>query len=439
MIDIHLAVAVAMFATLGVGFIAMARYGASQALVMTLVASTFLVLATSKAPDILRDSFAEAGQVAVIFTAIAIPAHQIQRSALFDLIGAYIGLAIGHVGLRSPRLQIGALVALMLLTTWIGAAIFHNVTSILVAVPLIITLCNSYRLPSRWLLCGALVASNLGGFSTSWGDSPNLIESRVWGLTHAAFFTEIMPLNFVVLIGLWAVVTALTVRTQRRTSAGMAPARTAMMKAAIREHLGTIRLDRRLLAVSGTSLAGFLVLQFIWPQLEIAAAAAAIVLSVAGERVDKRLHALQALDLDFYMTLTAIFAIAHSINHSLIGHFLHDLVVASNGELWAIALSSYFGTALTEAASWASASAPAVHKVNSTHAAAWALGGGICAGSSSLLTAASAGIVLWTESRRFKGHAISFGSYVAFGLAVSLAMLAFYIAALTGLQAAGVL
>ena len=37
---------------------------------------------------------------------------------------------------------------------------------------------------------------NLGGFSTRWGDTPNIIESSVWGLTHGDFFAQIVPVNF---------------------------------------------------------------------------------------------------------------------------------------------------------------------------------------------------------------------------------------------------
>ena len=67
------------------------------------------------------------------------------------------------------------------------------------------------------------------------------------------------------------------------------------------------------------------------------------------------------------------------------------------------------------------------------------MGAGICAGSSSVLTAASAGIVIWNESRRFPGHEVTFRSYLAFGLVGSLTMLALYIAILTALETMGVL
>jgi Na+/H+ antiporter NhaD/arsenite permease-like protein len=71
---------------------------------------------------------------------------------------------------------------------------------------------------------------------------------------------------------------------------------------------------------------------------------------------------------------------------------------------------------------------PPIQQLDPSHAAAWALGGGICAGSSSLVTAASAGIILAEESQRFNDpeHAITFRRYLAFGLPFSLFMLIFY-------------
>jgi Na+/H+ antiporter NhaD/arsenite permease-like protein len=93
-----------------------------------------------------------------------------------------------------------------------------------------------------------------------------------------------------------------------------------------------------------------------------------------------------------------------------------------------IAITGYLGTMFTEAASWATAVAHQIHGGGFTeHRAAWALGGGICAGSSSIITAASAGIILAEESRRFKEpHAITFRRYLPFGLGFSLFMLVFY-------------
>ena len=83
--------------------------------------------------------------------------------------------------------------------TYVTAGLMHNVTSILIMTPVIIRLCASYQVPSRWILSAALIASNLGGFSTRWGDTPNIIESATWGLKAGDFMCEVLPANLIVL------------------------------------------------------------------------------------------------------------------------------------------------------------------------------------------------------------------------------------------------
>jgi len=120
--------------------------------------------------------------------------------------------------------------------------------------------------------------------------------------------------------------------------------------------------------------------------------------------------------------------LAGCVSNSWIGVTLHQQLMAAQAAPWTIALTAYLGTMFTEAASWATAVSGPIHALDSSHAAAWALGGGICAGSSSLVTAASAGIILAGESERFRDpeHTITFRRYLAFGLPFSLFMLIFY-------------
>ena len=97
-----------------------------------------------------------------------------------------------------------------------------------------------------------------------------------------------------------------------------------------------------------------------------------------------------------------------------------------------IVITSFFGTLFTEAASWASAAAPIVHKLNNSPQAAWALGAGICAGSSSLVTAASAGIILTNETKdNEKDYKITFSKYIPYGLGISALMVLYYIITLS--------
>jgi Na+/H+ antiporter NhaD/arsenite permease-like protein len=427
-------VGVTMLALLLIAFVAMTKWNVPLPLAMTLVACAFLILQGEFAEGILQDGFRHYANITILFTAVAIPAHQIERSQGFKWVAAWLGHRLGKIRLRSPRLATPMLVLVLLFATYVTAGLMHNVTSILIMTPIAIRLCASYGVPSRWILCAMLVASNLGGFSTRWGDTPNIIESATWGLSAGDFMREVLPANLIVMCVLCLVALVLTQWSMR--SAALQPeerppdytiriAQTAVdwMKAK-----ADLAIDSRLLMVGLFTLSAFIVLHVVFHEYALAIGAAAIVIAVLLERPRERFGTLKSLGFDVYLAFAAIFVLAGCVSSSWIGDLLHAKLAGSGHAPWAIAVTGYFGTTFTEAASWATAVSGPIQVANPSHAAAWALGGGICAGSSSLVTAASAGIILAEESSRFRDekHVITFKRYLAFGLPFSMFMLAFY-------------
>lgn len=426
---------VLMLSILLIAFYAMTRYDVPLPLAMSLVAMAFLIIQWQYAEGVLQDGFKHYANITVLFTAVAIPAHMIERSQGFKWIAAWLGHQLGKVRLRHPRLTTPLLVSVMLVATYVTAGLMHNVTSILIMTPVMIRLCASYQVPSRWLLCAALIASNLGGFSTRWGDTPNIIESATWGLTAGDFMKEVLPANLIVMAALIFVATVLTQREIRKRSraagASAVPLYTiqvAQTAADWKKAQADLAIDRRLLTIGLSLLGAFIVLHVVFPTLAIAIGGATILLAVLLERKSQRFHTLTSLGFEVYLAFAAIFVLAGCVSQSWIGKELYAQLIAANAAPWVIAVTGYLGTMFTEAASWATAVSGPIHQLNPSHAAAWALGGGICAGSSSLVTAASAGIILAEESHRFNDpeHTITFKRYIVFGIPFSIGMLIFY-------------
>jgi Na+/H+ antiporter NhaD/arsenite permease-like protein len=424
-----------MLLLLFTAFFAMTRYEVPLPLAMSLVSCSFLVIQWESAPTILRAGFEHYANITILFTAVAIPAHMIERSQGFKWVAAWLGHQLGKVRLRHPRMTTPLLVVILLVTTYVTAGLMHNVTSILIMTPVIIRLCASYQIPSRWILSAALVASNLGGFSTRWGDTPNIIESHTWGLQAGDFMREVLPANLLVLAALIILATILTQRgiASRSRAAGVTQVpfytlQVAQTAADWKKAKSDLAIDVRLLTIGLGLLVFFIVLHVVFPPLDITIGAATIVIAILLERKSDRYHSLTSLGFDVYLAFAAIFVLAGCVSHSWIGNTLHQQLIAAQAAPWVIAITGYFGTTFTEAASWATAVSLPIHQLDPSHAAAWALGGGICAGSSSLVTAASAGIILAEESQRFNDpdHAITFRRYLAFGLPFSFFMLVFY-------------
>ena len=416
-------------------FFAMTKYEVPLPLAMSLVSLSFLVIQWESAPVVLRTGFQHYADITVLFTAVAIPAHMIERSHGFKWVAAWLGHQFGKVRLRHPRLTTPLLVSILLIATYVTAGLMHNVTSILIMTPVIIRLCASYQVPSRWILSAALIASNLGGFSTRWGDTPNIIESATWGLQAGDFMREVLPANLIVVAVLIIVATFLTQRgiSKRSRAAGTTQIpfytlQVAQTAADWKKAKADLAIDRRLLSIGLVLLAFFIIFHVTFTKLAIAVGAVTIVVAVLLERKSERYHTLTSLGFDVYLAFAAIFVLAGCVSHSWIGNTLFQQLIAAKAAPWVIAVTGYFGTTFTEAASWATAVSHSIQQLDASHAAAWALGGGICAGSSSLVTAASAGIILAEESQRFNDpeHAITFKRYLAFGLPFSLFMLVFY-------------
>lgn len=426
---------VLMLVLLFTAFFAMTKYEVPLPLAMSLVSLAFLVIQWENAPHILRIGFEHYAPITVLFTAVAVPAHMIERSQGFKWVAAWLGHQLGKIRLRRPRLTTPLLVGILLLATYVTAGLMHNVTSILIMTPVIIRLCASYQVPSRWILSAALVASNLGGFSTRWGDTPNIIESATWSLRAGDFMREVVPANLIVMAVLIVVATFLTQRgiSKRSREAGTTRVpfytlEVAQTAADWKQAKAELAIDHRLLVVGLAMLLFFIVLHVIFTKLAIAIGAITIIIAVLLDRKKERYHTLTSLGFDVYLAFAAIFVLAGCVSHSWIGNTLHEQLMAVKGAPWGIAVTGYFGTTFTEAASWATAVSGSIFQLAPSHAAAWALGGGICAGSSSLVTAASAGIILAEESQRFNDpeHAITFSRYLAFGLPFSFFMLVFY-------------
>jgi Na+/H+ antiporter NhaD/arsenite permease-like protein len=436
---------IALLALIAVAFASMARGAVKMEVAFPLVASAMLCLVgPAEAAGIVAGSGSEFIHVAIMFTAVAVPAKILHESGALDLLSAWVGGKIGAISNRYYYFPFWfTATAACLLCTYICAGLFHNTTSILVFGPFALLVCKNYKLPALPILSGVLVASNLGGFSTKFGDTPNIRESEIWNLTQWDFLKEIAPVNIGFLIILIVVVSLLVrrklrARPQLTSSTGLESFEAIWRTMQFRRGLHLVDIDKRKLLIGVLGLVTAVGGSMIFPTHELLASFAAISLCVIVERSGGRERALQALSLPTYVTLFSLFCIAGVLAGSSIGVRPYLERWISSGSLVSILTASYVGTMLTEAASWVSTAATIVHIQSPTHQSAWALGAGICAGSSSVLTAATAGVLLAQvtsprEDDDFDSNLpqVSFRSYVGFGIPISLLMLVYYFVVLS--------
>lgn len=411
------------------GFGLMTARKLSQEVAIPLVSFIAIILAgPNEGLRSLEGGFKEFAKVGLLFTAVAIPAHMLQESNLFNLLGTRIGAMIGSLNLRF-KIDIILLVSVIsVFTTYFMAALFHNTTSILVNSYIIYVLSKAYKLPAVFILSAALIASNLGGFSTRWGDTPNIVESQVWGLKHIDFFKEIMPVNILLVFILTLVAYFLTKRmVGKNHSVSRINQAHSMIKFKTEGRFMTV--DSKMVTFGITALFIAVLGPLFFPFYEIPLSALGIIIALVGTNNSRRTKTLYALGIETYFTLIAIFVLAQVFGHSAIGigKLMENFLQTNSGNIYPILALSYLGTLSTEAASWATATSSLIFKLFPTHLGAWALGAGICAGSSSLITAATAGIILAHQTSTYERDSrVDFASYIKFGLPFSLFMLLYY-------------
>jgi Na+/H+ antiporter NhaD/arsenite permease-like protein len=409
-------------------FVLMARQCFGPDFGMPLLALLALILSSPEgAISSLKRGFEEFAHIAVTFTAVSMAAHQLLESNLLSSLGMFTGNAVARSAQRIWMPVTWGVAAFCLSTTWLLAATLHNTTAILAATPITLIVCRQFEVNPLPVLYGSLVASNLGGFSTRWGDAPNLIEAAQWGLQHGDF-SQIMVINLgclAMLIGVVAVQMGEITISRPELELILHGFDQARMSHAINWPLALSALGGLLLII---------VPPVFWPAQELRFVALGILclctgIHFFGVKATREHNPFGALGFETLATLAAVFVLAAVIGspEMKIAATLREKLVELNAPVWAISIISYLGTLLTEAASWANAAAPIVHSVDPSHRAAWALGAGICAGSSSLVTAASAGILLMKQTERALDGQVTFGGYIKFGLGFSVLMLAYYI------------
>ena len=425
-------IAAILLALILIVFIAMSRQKFGPEIGMPLLALAGLVLVSTDAADVaLRHGFEEFAKIAVTFTAIAIASHQMRDSNFLQSAGLLTGDAIGHSAQKLGVPVAWGVAFFCLFFTWALAATLHNTTAILVMAPLIITVCSQFTIPSLPVLYASLIASNLGGFSTRWGDTPNVIEAGQWGLEHGDFL-QIMGVN----LGMLLILVLLVGKRLPGVRLTLAELDGLLFRFDQARRSFPINWKLALSALGGMLI--IIVPPVLIPHTDLRFASIGVLWLCIGQRLfgsraQRSQNPFDALGFETLSTLAAVFVLASVLSSPEVGIIavLKSWLQNLQAPVWAIALISYVGTLLTEAASWASAAAPSVYDLDHSHKAAWALGAGICAGSSSLVTAASAGILLVKQTKQTPEHAVTFGGYLKFGLPVSGLMLLYYYIVLT--------
>ncbi len=169
------------------------------------------------------------------------------------------------------------------LATSVISMFLDNVTTIILMIPVTMSLADILGIPATPFLVNEVMLSNIGGVATLIGDPPNILIGSAAGLTFTDFFTHLFPIVLVVWVGaqgllLWMFHSVLRTRPGNvERLRGMDPRRALIDPRTTRRMLivlcGTIllffvheriRLDSGVVALVG-ACAGLL---WLWPKIQ---------------------------------------------------------------------------------------------------------------------------------------------------------------------------
>lgn len=311
------------------------------------------------------------------------------------------------------------LVALSVFTA-VASAFLDNVTTVLLVVPVTLSITHQLKVGPIPYLLSEVFASNIGGTATMIGDPPNImIGSAVKGLTFLSFIQNLAVINIIILI-VTVVILVVFYRKQLKTTRQYKEQ--LMMKDAHKELREPVLLKKSLLVIFLT-LAGFFTHQFIHLETAtIALIGAFFLLLITGDKyLVTALEKIEWTTLFFFIGLFVI--VGGLVETGLIEALAKKAISLTGGELksstflvlWMSAIISAFVDNIPFVATMI----PLIKEmgtlgITNLDPLWWSLSLGACLGGNGTLIGASANLVVAGLAAK-NGHPISFLRFLVIG------------------------
>lgn len=332
------------------------------------------------------------------------------------------------LAVRSLRLSGGRPMRLLLILATVTAvlsAFLDNVTTVVLIVPVTISIARRLNVSPVPYLIAQILASNIGGTATLIGDPPNILIGSAAGLDFTAFLVNLAPVT-VVIYGAFAAIAYLIWRRQLEVPS-------ERREATVEGTEGATITDRPLLIkgliVSGFVLVGFLAHQALGLEAATVALLGATVLMLVG-RIDPH-DALREVEWRTLFFFVGLFILVEAVVHvGIIGGIADWLAgqTAGNSTLAAMVLLwfSAGASAIVDNIPYTATAIPVVERLIESglpgEALWWSLALGACLGGNLTLVGAAANVVVANQAAQ-AGHRIGFFEFMRYGVVVTLASL----------------
>ncbi|MBE1440690.1 MULTISPECIES: ArsB/NhaD family transporter [unclassified Paenibacillus] len=323
------------------------------------------------------------------------------------------------------------ILVVLCLVTAVGSAFLDNVTTVLLMVPVTLSITRKLQVTPIPYFISQIMASNIGGTATLIGDPPNImIGSAVKELTFMAFINNLSLISILILLATLPFF-VLIYRKKIQTTDEL---RQGIMEMDERSEITDTRLLVKCLTVLGLTVFGFFVHQVLHLEsATVALAGAFLLLLLTGEHaLEQAFHRVEWTTIFFFVGLFVLVSglveteVIAALAEYAIGITGGDVTKSAILILWLSAIASAFLDNIPFVATMI----PLIQEmgtmgITNLEPLWWSLALGACLGGNGSLIGASANLIVAGISGR-EGHPISFMTF--FKVAFPLMLLSIVIA-----------
>ncbi len=333
------------------------------------------------------------------------------------------------LAIRSVKLARGEPFRLLLVLSAVCAllsAFLDNVTTVVLIAPVTLYVANVLRVSPLPYLISEILASNIGGAAPLIGDPPNILIGSAAGLGFDDFLVHMGPPALLV-FGALLVLLRLFFANDLHVDPEV---RDAVLAIDEREVLTEPALLRLSLGVIALTMIGFVLAKPLGLEAgTVALAGAAILMLLTRTEAATALREVEWSTLFFFVGL---FMLVEGVVHvGIVGAAADRLIELTGGDatittiglLWV----SGFASAIIDNIPYTATMLPVVERLGSAGIPIeplwWSLALGACLGGNATIVGASANVVVANLAGR-AGHPIGFGTFMRYGVVVTVVSLA---------------
>lgn len=306
-----------------------------------------------------------------------------------------------------------------------GSAFLDNVTTVLLMVPVTLSITRQLKVNPIPYLMSQILASNIGGTMTLIGDPPNImIGSAVKELTFMAFINNLTPVCLVVLL-VTIPLLAVIYRSQLKTTDKL---KSSLMDMDEKSEITNVGLLKKCLVVLALTIGGFFAHQIIHLEsATVALAGAFLLLLLTGEHyLESAFAKVEWTTIFFFVGLFVL--VGGLVDTGVIAKLAQYAVDVTGGDvtkasffiLWMSAIASAFLDNIPFVATMI----PMIQEmgqmgVHNLEPLWWSLALGACLGGNGSLIGASANLVVAGLAGK-EGYPITFMKYTKIGMPLML-------------------